>query len=276
MRSTHEHWDGTGYPDGLAGRGDPARGSDRRRLATPTRRCEKRAPTARRRRSRGTTRAPTLRRAPVRPAGRGCARRRDRAAPDRRGLAPGQPGARAAGQAVTGCSSSAFHSPATASEFIRARWANACCAASTLAGSPTPRLERRRLQRTAVGERERPRAADAVDLVQVPRRLDLGLAAGEEDDPGHRRRNVPLERLDRQLGDPARVRLRRTALARRSPCSASAACPSGRRADRPARRRRRAASARSRRSTSRSSCRRPSAPRARRSARCPAPGRSPA
>ena len=32
VRSSHERFDGSGYPDGLAGRGDPARRADRRRL----------------------------------------------------------------------------------------------------------------------------------------------------------------------------------------------------------------------------------------------------
>ena len=43
---------------------------------------------------------------------------------------------RASPYAATGCSSSALHSPAAASAFIRARWTNTACAASTFAASP--------------------------------------------------------------------------------------------------------------------------------------------
>ena len=116
--------------------------------------------------------------------------------------------------AATGCSSSALHSPAAASAFMRARWTNTACAASAFAASPPHACERRCLQRAPVGERERPRPADLVDRVQVLRRLDLGLAAGEEDDAGNRRGHVRQEAVDRELGDPLRRRLLRAALAR--------------------------------------------------------------
>ena len=57
-----------------------------------------------------------------------------------------------------------------------------------------PGLERGRLERAAVGEAELPRVrAERVDRVQPRRRVLVGLAAGEEDDPRHRGRHVAAE-----------------------------------------------------------------------------------
>ena len=70
-----------------------------------------------------------------------------------------------------------------------------------------PRLERRRLQRAAVRERELPRMRAArVHRVQVRGRVLVRLAAGEEDDPGHRRRHVPVEARRASARPPPRRR----------------------------------------------------------------------
>ena len=64
-----------------------------------------------------------------------------------------------------------------------------------------PRLERGLLQRAAVRERERPRAAaELVHDVQMLGRELVRLAAGQERDPRHRRRHGALEHLERALG----------------------------------------------------------------------------
>ena len=71
-----------------------------------------------------------------------------------------------------------------------------------------PRRQRGRLERAAVRERERPRLRAArVDRVQVLARLLVGLAAGEEDDPGHRRGHGLAEAPERPLGDLLGARL---------------------------------------------------------------------
>ena len=68
---------------------------------------------------------------------------------------------------------------------MRARWRNAACAAATFAGAALPRLERSRLQRAAVGERQRPRsAAQLVHRIQMRGGDLVALAAGEERDAG--------------------------------------------------------------------------------------------
>ena len=70
-----------------------------------------------------------------------------------------------------------------------------------------PRLERRRLQRAPVRERELPRVRAArVHRVQVRGRVLVGLAAGEEDDPRHRRRHVAVEHVERRARRPPRRR----------------------------------------------------------------------
>ena len=75
VRYSHERWDGAGYPDGLAARGDPARLADRvrlRRLRGDDRAALLPRPALARGGDRG---APPLRRQPVRPLARGAVRR---------------------------------------------------------------------------------------------------------------------------------------------------------------------------------------------------------
>ena len=94
-------------------------------------------------------------------------------------------------------------------------------AASTFSGLAAPGLQRRRLQRAAVRERELPRVRPArVHRVQVRGRVLVGLAAGEEDDPRHRRRHVPVEARRASPRRPRRRRRGRTPRSRRAPCSA--------------------------------------------------------
>src|SRR5688500_15353186 len=76
----------------------------------------------------------------------------------------------------------------------------------------TPLLERGRLESAYIREGERPRAATPVDRVEVLGRLDLGLAAGEENDAGHRLGHPLEEATDRLLGDLGGRRLRRALL----------------------------------------------------------------
>ena len=93
--------------------------------------------------------------------------------------------------------------------------------AATFASSPLPRLQRGRLERAAVGERQLPRVRPhRVHRVQVRGRVLVGLAAGEEDDPRNRRRHVTPEAADRRLGDLLDAGAARRLVARRAPCSA--------------------------------------------------------
>ncbi len=164
-------------------------------------------------------------------------------------------------------------SPVRARLFIRARWRNATFAASALAGSPLPRLQRRRLQRTAVREAQLPRVRpELVHRVRgarwPPRRT--GHPTGTR--CRALRRAPSSEAADGRLGDllvgclllavvPGQhhVRLQQDALELDVLVHERVEHRELRRA-------------RSRGTTPRSCGRRPSAPRARRSARCPLPG----
>ena len=111
--------------------------------------------------------------------------------------------------------------PTRATPFIFARWRYAACAGLDVLRVAAPRLQRRRLQRAPVRERELPRVRPArVHRVQVRGRVLVGLAAREEDDPGHRGRHVAREAARASARRPRR---RPPASARRSrtaPCSA--------------------------------------------------------
>ena len=80
---------------------------------------------------------------------------------------------------------------------------------------PSPRLERRRLERAAVGVRELPGVGSSrVHRVQVGRRVLVRLAAREEDDAGHGGRHVALEAEQCLLRHLVDARLRRALVPR--------------------------------------------------------------
>ena len=86
---------------------------------------------------------------------------------------------------------SGFQAPVAARLFILARWAKARWPAATFCGLAVPSLQRRRLQRAAVGEGELPRqTAGRVHDRQMRGRLLVGLAARQEGDARHRRRHA--------------------------------------------------------------------------------------
>ena len=126
---------------------------------------------------------------------------RDRAADDRV--------RRCQTRSATGCSRSTRYSPRRAAPFIAARCLRAACAAPrTSSGSPaharsTGACSARPNEKLSSQGCGRPRFMASRFAVACL----VGLTAGEEHDPGHRRRNGLAQYADRRLARPRRHRL---------------------------------------------------------------------